>query len=105
MRKHAHAALCFSILLLAACSRGEPTGWLGEAEPNLRLVNRLATKTADRDGVRLSSASDNGIAWVEGVRFRTGTIELDVRGRDSRSQRFVGVAFHGINTPLTRPFI
>jgi hypothetical protein len=98
MRKgRARAALGLGILLLSACSRGEPTGRLGETGPKLRLVNRLATKTEDRDGVRLSSASGNGIAWVEGIRFRTGTIELDVRGRESMSQSFVGVAFHGTN--------
>ena len=98
MRKgRARAALCFGILLLSACSRGEPTDRLGETGPKLRLVNRLATKTEDRDGVRLSSASGNGIAWVEGIRFRTGTIEIDVRGRESMSQSFVGVAFHGTN--------
>jgi hypothetical protein len=44
--------------------------------------------------VRLSAASGDGVAWVEGSDFQSGTIEADVRGKDSRGQSFVGVAFH-----------
>ena len=60
----------------------------------LRAVNREITKAPDRNGVRLSAASGNGVAWVEGTDFWSGTIEVDVRGRESMHQRFVGVAFH-----------
>jgi len=58
------------------------------------VVNRGATKIADRNGVRLSSAAGNGIAWVEGTDFQSGTIEVDIRGREWMGQSFVGVAFH-----------
>ena len=44
--------------------------------------------------MRLSAASGNGVAWLEGTDFQSGTIEVDVRGRESMGQRFVGVAFH-----------
>ena len=58
------------------------------------MVNREATKIPDRNGVRLSAGSGNGVAWVEGTDFRSGTIEVDVRGREEMGQNFVGVAFH-----------
>lgn len=60
----------------------------------LRAVNREVTKIPERNGVRLSAASDNGVAWVEGTDFRSGTIEVDIRGKDITGQSFVGVAFH-----------
>jgi hypothetical protein len=60
----------------------------------LRLVNREVTKIPERNGVRLSAASGNGVAWVEGTDFRSGTIEVDIRGKDLVGQSFVGVAFH-----------
>lgn len=60
----------------------------------LRAVNREVTKISERNGVRLSAASDNGVAWVEGTDFRSGTIEVDIRGKDITGQSFVGVAFH-----------
>lgn len=61
------------------------------------MVNREATKLPDRNGVRLSPRSGSGVAWVEGTEFRSGTIEVDVRGRESLQQNYVGVAFHRKN--------
>jgi hypothetical protein len=34
------------------------------------------------------------LAWVDGARFREGTIEVDVRGKDVYQESFLGVAFH-----------
>ena len=34
------------------------------------------------------------MAWVEGTDFRSGTIEVDIRGREDMQQLYVGVAFH-----------
>ena len=44
--------------------------------------------------MRLSAASGNGVAWVEGTDFRSGTIEVDIRGQEAIQQSYVGVAFH-----------
>jgi len=79
------------ILVLSACAPRESiVDGFGDDARKLRVVNREATKVPDRNGVRLSRASGNGVAWVEGSDFRSGTIELDIRG-----ESFVGVAFHG----------
>ena len=37
------------------------------------------------------------MAWVEGTGFGSGTIELDIRGRESLQQNYVGIAFHRKN--------
>jgi hypothetical protein len=80
---------------LCACSRGQTTiEGFGDGAQRLRVVNRTAAKIQDRNGVRLSDASGNGVAWVEGTDFQSGTIEVDVRARESMGQSFVGVAFH-----------
>ena len=60
----------------------------------LRVVNREVTKLQDRNGVRLSSRMGPGVAWVEGTEFRSGTIEVDIRGREDLQQHYVGIAFH-----------
>lgn len=60
----------------------------------LRAVNREVAKIDERNGVRLSTAAGNGLAWVEGTDFRSGTIGVDIRGRESMQQLYVGVAFH-----------
>ncbi len=49
------------------------------------------------DGIRLSKAFGEGIAWMKGISFTTGTLEFDVRGEDLKQHSFVGIAFHGQN--------
>jgi len=39
-----------------------------------------------------------GIAWLTGKNFSTGTIEVDLRGKDEFQKSFLGIAFHGIDT-------
>ncbi len=86
------------ILVSSACSPPETVfDGFGDGAQKLRVVNRQVTKTEDRNGVRLSPASGNGVAWVEGTDFRSGTIEVDIRGREAMQQNYVGVAFHRKN--------
>jgi len=73
-------------------------GALADAK-GLKLFNRSASRLVDgaRNGVRLSEAPGEGVAFVPGIELANGTIELDVRGRDVAQQSFVGVAFHGLD--------
>ncbi len=88
-------AMLFGMLVLSACSPRETVfDGFGDDAKRLRVVNRQVTKIEDRSGVRLSAASGNGVAWVEGTDFRSGTIEVDIRGREDLQQNYVGVAFH-----------
>ncbi|HEV3217146.1 MAG TPA: hypothetical protein VGZ27_15545 [Vicinamibacterales bacterium] len=66
---------------------------------SLKLFNRAASRLADgaRKGVRLSEAPGEGVAFLPGIEFANGTVELDVRGKDVAQQSFVGVAFHGLD--------
>jgi hypothetical protein len=65
----------------------------------LHVVSRSIEplREGTRRGVRLDEGEVPGIAWIEGVDFRSGTVELEVRGRDVPQRSFVGVAFHGVN--------
>lgn len=88
-------AVLAGILVSSACSPRETVGEeFGDRAQKLRVVNREATKIQDRNGMRLSAAPGNGVAWVEGTDFRSGTIEVDIRGREALQQSYVGVAFH-----------
>lgn len=91
-------AALVGILALSACSPRETVfDGFGDDARKLRVVNREATKLQDRNGVRLAPRTGNGVAWLEGTEFRAGTIEVDVRGRESLQQNYVGVAFHRKN--------
>jgi hypothetical protein len=69
------------------------------AAQSLQVFNRTVSSLSDsaRKGLRLSESPGDGVAYLPGVEFASGTIEFDVRGKDVQQQSFVGVAFHGVD--------
>jgi hypothetical protein len=65
----------------------------------LKVFNRTVSSLTDgaRNGIRLSESPGDGVAYLEGIEFTDGAIELDVRGKDVQQQSFLGVAFHGVD--------
>jgi len=61
-----------------------------------RTPNRITE--AGRSGLRLSEHEGDGVAYVPGTDLASGTIEIDIRGKDVVQQSFVGVAFHGVDS-------
>lgn len=62
----------------------------------LRPFNRTVTPLPDRPGaIAINEQEGPGVVWLTGSDFSTGTIEVDVRGRDVPQRSFVGLAFHG----------
>jgi hypothetical protein len=98
-----------SLGVLAGCSNLRSSQSSGDALiPNLtdlaqngglRVINRSASIVEEpgRRIVRLTQVPGEGVAWLEGIEFTTGTIEVDMRGKDVLQQSFVGIAFHGVN--------
>jgi hypothetical protein len=77
----------------------------------LRADSRQVSELVDGAyrGVRVSSALNFDVVWIDGITFTTGTIELDIRGKDVQSQSFLGLAFSGVNdstyeSVFLRPF-
>ena len=74
---------------LAGIAAGE--GWT--------VVNRGAT--TERDGEQTIVSFDgrprDGAAWLDGVEFENGTIEIRIRGKNNPGLSFVGVAFRGVD--------
>ncbi|MEO8886134.1 MAG: family 16 glycoside hydrolase [Mucilaginibacter sp.] len=64
----------------------------------------------EKNGVMLSADAGEGVAWLNGVTFTNGIIELDMRGKNVEQQSFLGIAFHGLTDTKTfdvvyfRPF-
>ena len=63
----------------------------------LEVFNRKISSFTENDkkGIRFSKNGNDGLAWLNGVEFSNGSIELDIRGKDVYQQSFVGIAFHG----------
>jgi hypothetical protein len=65
----------------------------------LTVFNRSVSPLTDgaRQGIRIGEAPGEGLAYLEGIEFANGRIEVDIRGKDVVEQSFLGVAFHGID--------
>jgi hypothetical protein len=65
----------------------------------LNASHRTITRLTDgaRKGVHLSEAEGEGAAYLPGVEFANGTIELDMKGKDVQGRSFIGVAFHAVD--------
>jgi hypothetical protein len=101
----------FQLSLVAAlglCTAAGVAGQRRTIEPDLvrlaggqglQLYNRSVSAVSDgaRNGLRLSEQPGDGVAYLDGVEFANGTIEVDVRGKDVLQQSFVGIAFHGVD--------
>ena len=77
----------------------------------LQVFNRTLKLITDkeREGIRFSESEGDGVAWLTGINFTNGIIELDIKGKDVLQQSFVGIAFHGkdnktLDAVYFRPF-
>jgi hypothetical protein len=64
---------------------------------NKLFINPRSNVTAFTDDSR-QAVSVTGIAWLKGVNFSTGSIDVDLRGKNVFQQSFLGIAFHGVDS-------
>lgn len=94
--------IIFLIISIAASAQGHLKKYdLVNLNKNgkLQVVNRTLTSFMDKrgNGVQFSEANGDGVAWIDGVNFANGSIEVDIKGKDVVQQSFVGIAFHGVD--------
>lgn len=69
-------------------------------DKKISVFNRevsIANNPELKNAITLNEKEGYGVAWLNTVQFRNGTIVFDVKGRDRMQQSFVGIAFHGLN--------
>lgn len=67
----------------------------GKLRADTRQVSALADGA--EEGAHLSAAEGEDVAWLDGIELATGTLEVDVRGKDAPQRSFLGLAFGGAN--------
>ena len=109
LKRRIYATAC-ALLLVPAAALGFSAG-LGTQEdirPDLdgiatgegwTLANRSATVGPEGDltVVSFDGRPQDGAAWLDGMEFHNGTIEVLIRGRNNPGRSFVGVAFRGVD--------
>ncbi len=62
---------------------------------NLKVINRdISSIKEAENAIKLNNKIGDGMAIIEGEKFKLGTIELEIKGEDIRGRSFVGVAFN-----------
>lgn len=59
---------------------------------NVRIINRDVSFT-DK-ALELNASEGGGMAILENISFRNGTIQLDIKGENNPGKSFVGIAFN-----------
>ncbi|MGB4844831.1 MAG: family 16 glycoside hydrolase [Ferruginibacter sp.] len=66
----------------------------------ITAFNRSVTILSDsqnKNGIHLDANDNYGVAWLNDIRFGNGTLEFDIKGKNTMQQSFVGIAFHGLD--------
>lgn len=92
MKKYYFITGLFVVVMSAAFSQSYDLQKLLK-ENKLETFGAKVIPISEKQGV-----SSDGIAWLKGVTFSTGTIEVDLRGKDVLQKSFLGIAFHGVDT-------
>ncbi len=95
--------LLYALALLTPTLASAADHNLGElAKANkIEVFNRTLdqTKADSPQTVFLNAAPGDGLAWIAGVEFSEGTIEVEIKGKNEQGRSFVGIAI----TPAPDP--
>ena len=63
----------------------------------LKAINRelKAIDSLSHHYIQVSEKGNEGIIWLPINNFKTGTIKIEMRGKDIFQKSFIGIAFHG----------
>jgi hypothetical protein len=67
------------------------------SSPATYTANRPISPGPVPGSIHMEDGKDVGIAWMNDRTFTDGTLEFDVRGKDTLQHSFVGLAFHGVS--------
>jgi hypothetical protein len=90
----------FSCFVIASASQAQTS-----KKYNLsRLLNQHKLITYHKEEIMpladsiYQGISSNGNVWLKDVYFSTGSIDIDLRGKDVFQQSFLGIIFHGVDS-------
>lgn len=100
MKCYCKLSIPFLLLMtIAASAQPKKTYNLADLlkKQELATVHRSIRVMDDQQSVKLDSAWNEGLAWLQHVAFSNGTIDVDLKGKDVLQKSFIGIAFHGAN--------
>jgi len=70
-----------------------------DAKPEKWTVSDSSTVTFKDGTIRLENKAQqkSAILWLNNTNFKTGVVELDIKGKDVVTKSFVGIVFHAVS--------
>lgn len=60
----------------------------------------VSSRSGNRTGLSFPQGSGGGLAYLKGIEFANGAIELELKGADIQQSSFLGVVFHGVDNEI-----
>jgi len=100
MHKYLFRSVCFSCLLVACqCSAQKTQKFnLSDLLRDNKLIYGANQQVNTNDDAKGPGVAITGVVLLKDVVFSTGSIDLDIRGKDVFQQSFLGIAFHALDT-------
>lgn len=105
MNKTVFKLTLFLILLTFSVGYGQKKSYdLQQLLKEKKLItfegNAIPITDGNKKGISLvpTGKPGEGVVWLKDVEFSTGTIDIDIRGKDVLQKSFIGIAFHGVDT-------
>jgi hypothetical protein len=67
------------------------------AQQKYTVTNRVLSDGKENGSVHLNAMEGASVAWIDDLELTNGSIDVDIKGKDSFQLSFVGLAFHGTN--------
>ena len=104
MIKSSNAIVIFCIICLGLNSYAQKIikpdlSNAGRFQPFNREIS-ITQNDNKKNVVHLNSVPNDGIAWINDLKFEKGIIEFDAKGKNVMQQSFIGIAFHGVNDTI-----
>ena len=65
------------------------------AQQKYTISNRILSEGTNDGSIHLNGKEGVGIAWINNLELTNGSIDVDIKGKDTFQLSFVGMAFHG----------
>ncbi|HZY36819.1 MAG TPA: hypothetical protein VFE53_09240 [Mucilaginibacter sp.] len=92
------ALLIFGLILVADGQKVTHYNLVELFQKNMLDTASNHRQTKVLENSRYPAVSSRGIAWLKGVNFKEGAIDIDLRGKNVFLKSFLGIAFHAKDT-------
>lgn len=94
MKTTKHIILIISLIILPFAQAQDVINAEASSD-NWSVFNRQVS--FEKEIIHLDAQENDGVLWLKNSSFKNGTIEFEIKGKDTPGRSFVGFAFHAVD--------